>query len=371
MLVRIVLMITFSAYGVFERTNESGVSAWMLLLVSLFIAVMCFSMVFKEKTRLVCILLGMALFLALMILGERSFILLGIYALYELLSMFTTLDVRVYLLPILGVFFPSSVSPLIRFVVVIMLSVVYIQNNYIIRSYKKQMIEDTITEQNLKRDMQEQEYAARMQQRKNMLMAENQILEERASLSQTLHDKLGHSINGSVYQLEAAKVLLRKDPEKTENIIQAVINQLRGGMDEIRSILRKERPAKRELAMVQLQNLCEDCNSKGVKTELTTEGDTDLIPDTVWEVILDNAFEAISNSMKYSKCKQIDIKLVVMKQRVRVTISDDGIGCQQIVDGMGFSGMRQRVRATGGTLDFAGEVGFTVTMLLPMDTESK
>ena len=371
MLVRIVLMITFSAYGVFERTNESGVSAWMLLLVSLFIAVMCFSMVFKEKTRLVCILLGMALFLALMILGERSFILLGIYALYELLSMFTTLDVRVYLLPILGVFFPSSVSPLIRFVVVIMLSVVYIQNNYIIRSYKKQMIEDTITEQNLKRDMQEQEYAARMQQRKNMLMAENQILEERASLSQTLHDKLGHSINGSVYQLEAAKVLLRKDPEKTENIIQAVINQLRGGMDEIRSILRKERPAKRELAMVQLQNLCEDCNSKGVKTELTTEGDTDLIPDTVWEVILDNAFEAISNSMKYSKCKQIDIKLVVMKQRVRVTISDDGIGCQQIVDGMGFSGMRQRVRAAGGTLDFAGEVGFTVTMLLPMDTESK
>ena len=153
-------------------------------------------------------------------------------------------------------------------------------------------------------------------------MAENQILEERASLSQTLHDKLGHNINGSVYQLEAAKVLMEKDPEKSKNILQAVIDQLRSGMDEIRGILRKERPAKKELAMLQLYKLCEDCNNKGVKTELVTEGDTALIPDPIWEVILDNAFEAVSNSMKYSKCSRIDIRLVVMAQRVRVSIAE-------------------------------------------------
>lgn len=52
------------------------------------------------------------------------------------------------------------------------------------------------------------------------------------------HDKLGHNINGSVYQLEAIKVLMEKGPETSRKMIQAVIDQLRSGMDEIRGILK-------------------------------------------------------------------------------------------------------------------------------------
>ena len=200
-----------------------------------------------------------------------------------------------------------------------------------------------------------------------MLKTENQILEERASLSQTLHDKLGHSINGSIYQLEGVKVLMDKDPEKSKSMIQAVIDQLRTGMDEIRAILRKERPEKKELAMLQLYKLCEDCNDKGVETKLEVEGDTSLIPEPLWEVILDNSFEAVSNSMKYSKCSHIFIEIVVMNKMVRCSIRDDGKGAATFEDGMGISGMRRRVREASGNLDFETEVGFTVNMLLPLE----
>ena len=371
-LVRLFLMVTFSIYGITEKTRESGVSAWILLLASLFIAVMAFGELLPEKYRFISVLLGIGVFAALMFLGEKSFILLGFFSAYELLSLFKNLNPKLYFLPIAGIFIPSPVPILTVLVATVLMTVCYLQHNFVIRAYRKQMMEDTITEQNLKRDMQEKEFAAKMEQRKSMLMAENQILEERASLSQTLHDKLGHNINGSVYQLEAAKVLMEKDPEKSKNILQAVIDQLRSGMDEIRGILRKERPAKKELAMLQLYKLCEDCNNKGVKTELVTEGDTALIPDPIWEVILDNAFEAVSNSMKYSKCSSIDIQIFVMKQRVRVSIADDGVGrrrrIQEIIkeDGMGISGMRSRVRAASGTIDFQTDPGFTVTMLLPI-----
>ena len=365
-LVRLFLMVTFSIYGITEGTRESGVSAWILLLASLYIAVMAFGELVPEKYRFVCVLLGIVVFAVMMLLGEKSFILLGFFSAYELLALFKDLNPKLYFVPIAGIFIPSPIPLLTMLIATSMMTVCYIQHNFVIRSYRKQMMEDTITEQNLKRDIKEKEFAAKMEQRKSMLMAENQILEERASLSQTLHDKLGHNINGSVYQLEAAKVLLEKDPKKSETIIQAVIDQLRSGMDEIRVILRKERPAKKELAMLQLYKLCEDCNNKGVKTELLTEGDTALIPDPIWEVILDNAFEAVSNSMKYSKCSSIDITICVMKQRVRVSIADNGIGCPQIEDGMGISGMRQRVRAASGTIDFQTDPGFTVTMLLPI-----
>ena len=365
-LVRLFLMVTFSIYGITEKSRESGVSAWILLLASLFIAVMAFGELLPEEFRFVSVLLGIGVFAVMMALGEKNFILLGFFSAYELLSLFKNLNPKLYFLPIAGIFIPSSVPLLTVLVSTVLMTVCYLQHNFVIRSYKKQMMEDTITEQNLKRDMQEKEFAAKMEQRKSMLLAENQILEERASLSQTLHDKLGHNINGSVYQLEAAKVLMEKDPEKSQAILQAVIDQLRSGMNEIRGILRKERPAKKELAMLQLYKLCEDCNNKGVKTELMTEGDTALIPDLIWEVILDNAFEAVSNSMKYSKCSSIDIQIFVMKQRVRVSIADDGVGCSKFEDGMGISGMRSRVRAASGTIDFQTDPGFSVTMLLPI-----
>ena len=53
----------------------------------------------------------------------------------------------------------------------------------------------------------------------------------------------------------------------------------------------------------------------------------------MWEVILDNAFEAVTNSMKYSQCTHIDIGIVVMNQMVRCSITDDGVGCDKIEDG--------------------------------------
>ena len=170
------------------------------------------------------------------------------------------------------------------------MAVFYIQNNYVVTGYQRRKKEDDLIEQQLKKDMARQETTAKSEIKQNMLAAENQMLEERASLAQTLHDKLGHNINGSIYQLEGVKVLMDSDPEKSKNMIQAVIDQLRTGMDEIRAILRKKRPEKKELALVQLHRLCEDCNNKGVETEFISEGDISQINDELWEVILDNSF---------------------------------------------------------------------------------
>nr|MCR5398565.1 hypothetical protein [Lachnospiraceae bacterium] len=248
--------------------------------------------------------------------------------------------------------------------------------------YREQMYEETVTQQDLKRDIERRESAAKEAHRKSMLLAENKILEERASLSQTLHDKLGHNINGSIYQLEASKVIMDKEPEKAKAMLQAVIDQLRTGMDEIRAILRKERPEKKKLALLQLHELCADCINKGVQAELNTEGDMSKIPDDLWEVILDNIFEAVTNSLKYSRCKRIDIGIIVLNKMIRCTVTDDGAGCDKIVDGMGLSGMRKRVREAGGTIDFEStdinsmdidaighgtEHGFKVSMLLPLE----
>ena len=364
--VRILLMLILCVYGIMNMIQTTGVSVWILLLVSFYIGAMTVKEIFDGRGRIYPLLVAI-LFLCLIIyFGKSTFLMLVFFTVLEVFSLFPKIDFKWYFLPILGSFIESPLGWGTQLVLVAMMVVIYIQHNFVVKDYKKRMQEDVRVEQSLKKDMQRQEYASKEELRKGMLVAQNQILEERANLSQTLHDKLGHNINGSVYQLEGAKLLMDKDPEKSKGMIQAVIDQLRTGMDEIRGILRKERPKKNKLAMLQLYKLCEDCNDRGVEAELTVEGDTALVTDDIWEVILDNAFEAVSNSMKYARCKHIDIKLVVMNKVVRCSITDDGIGCVKMTDGMGISGMRQRVRAVNGSLGFETEAGFTVTMILPI-----
>lgn len=360
-------MVVLCLYGLVDEARTTGVSVRVLLLVSFYIGFMSLKELKIGKTRGLCMALAVLIYLVIFYFYRESFYLLGILTAFEILTMFSEADIKCYLVPNIVVIFDLLNANITRPIIVVLFTLIYIQHNFVIKGYQSRLHEDIEVEQKLKRNMREQEFEAKEEMKRNMLLSENQILEERAALSQTLHDKLGHNINGSVYQLEAAKLLIDKDPEKTKNMLQAVIDQLRTGMDEIRAILRKERPKKEELAKLQLYKLCEDGNSKGVETLLEIEGDTSKIADALWEVILDNAFEAVSNSMKYSGCKHIVIKLVVLNKMVRCSITDDGVGCKDIKDGMGISGMRQRVRAVNGSLSFEAEVGFSVNMILPME----
>lgn len=377
LIVRIIIMLLFCVYGLFDIKNDTGVSAEILLLISLFISMICLQEFVDGKKKLIFLVLAAGAFAALLYFGGMSFIFLGAFLYYEILICLKAGKIwyyMIYVVVLLEWFFLkssleySTADILVHFIIMTFMVVFYMQHEFVVTDYEKQMMEDTITQQGMKRDMQSQATALREQMKKNILMSENKILEERAQLSQTLHDKLGHNINGSIYQLEAAKVIMEKDHEKAKNILQAVIDQLRTGMDEIRAILRKERPDKKQMALLQLYELCEDCNGKGVETELDTEGDLSRISSDMWEIILDNAFEAVSNSMKYARCDHIDITIVVMNKMVRCSISDNGVGCSNIVDGMGLSGMRKRVRLVGGSIDFETGVGsgFKVNMLLPI-----
>ena len=364
--VRLALLLAVSICGVMNVLNETGVSLRILLLVSFYIGLMAAKELFALPVRRVLAAAGALVCILLISLDGLSFLFVAFFTVYEIFSLFPGLDYKWYFIPLLGALVETPYAFQVQFLVAVMMAVLYVQHNYVVAGYRKQMQEDVLTEQSLKKDMRERESATREELKRSALMAENQILEERASLSQTLHDKLGHNINGSIYQLEGVKLLMEKDPEKSGQMVQAVIDQLRTGMDEIRAILRKERPEKKDLALLQLYKLCEDCNNKGVETDFRKEGDIAQIPDRLWEVILDNAFEAVSNAMKYARCRHIDVRIVVMNKMVRCSIRDDGIGCKEVKDGMGISGMRQRIRAVGGTLDFETEAGFTVTMLMPM-----
>ncbi len=364
-LLRIILLLILEIYIVLSQSALAGASVEVLLILALLVGIIAG----KELAghRLQSLFLGIAgiiLFIIWFTLGT-AYILLGVFLCYEVLT-YLRPHMLWYFIPLGFALVPGEMDSPAQLAISILIGFIYFQHDLIVESYRKQTKENTVTERMLKHNMSQREHEMQEEVRKSLLMAENQMLEERAELSQTLHDRLGHNINGSVYQLEAVKVLMEKEPETSKKMIQAVIEQLRGGMDEIRAILRKERPKKYKLAVLQLEKLCEDCRSKGVEAELITEGDLKEIPEKYLEVILDNAYEAVSNSMKYAGCSKIKISIYVLNQMIRCSISDNGVGCREVVDGMGISGMRKRMREINGILSFETEAGFTVNMLLPI-----
>lgn len=294
----------------------------------------------------------------------KEFVLLGVFLGYEVISMIRP-SFFWYCVPFVIACLPTGIGLDVQLMLTLLMCMLYIQHDFVVASYQEQTKEDILSEQRLKRDMHEQEYALREEIDRSLLKTENQLLEERARLSQLLHDKLGHNINGSVYQLEAVKLIMEQEPETAKSMIQAVIDQQRTGMNEIRAILRRERPQKYKLALLQLQQLCDECNQKGVEAQLHIEGELSEVPEKYLEIILDNAFEAVSNALKYAKCTRIEMEIHVLNQMIRCRISDNGVGCAAMEDGMGIAGMRRRVREVNGILDFETEIGFTINILLP------
>ena len=265
----------------------------------------------------------------------------------------------------LGQRFPEDVFLLL--ITSVAVGIIYYQEFGIIAKYRKEAEENYLQEFQLKHDMDAAREQHERQMKQSRLVYENEILAQKAEISQALHDKLGHSINGSLYQLEACKVIMDTSPQESKAILQMVIDHLRGSMDEIRLILRREKPEKSKVSVIQMEALCEECRTKyKIQADLIINGDVKRINDSLWEILLDNTYEAVSNALKYSNCKTLTIQLLILNEIVRCTIQDDGIGCHYVVDGMGLSGMKQRVRRAKGYLDVEAENGFKINMILPL-----
>lgn len=365
LVVRVGLLLIIQSYIVISKAVFAGAPVWVLLLLASFIGVWTIGeWINPAKYRYVWGILAVMEIVLYMKIG-KEFILLGVYLLDELLFHIKTRAIW-YGMSFVAALLPAPDGIGIQLMVTIFLAVIYVQNNFIVEPYKKQMQQDMEQEQHLKQNIYRRESSLQEERKRAILQVENKLLEERETLSQTLHDKLGHSINGSIYQLEAAKILVEKEPQTSVKMLRMVTDQLRIGMDEIRSILRNGRPPRYKLTILQLEKLCEECRAKGMEAILSTEGNLEQVPPKHLEIILDNAYEAVSNSLKYSKCTRIDINLIVMNRMVRCMISDNGVGCREINDGMGIVGMRRRMREINGIIDFTAEAGFAINMLMPL-----
>lgn len=369
-IIKFIMILSLDIYIVFRNESISFKEAGLqVMLLFIFTATMIiYELINKNKIYIILVNL-IIIFAVISNIGSDSLLLVTLVYL-DSVSYFK-LSLYFYLVTFLGIAGVTNKNE-VYLICCVLINLIYFQENFIVRHHKD-ILESLIqNEDSLKENIVSEKLKNKSNVEKYRLKSEKDLLEERSKLSQALHDKIGHRINGSIYQLEACKLLIDKKPEDSRNIIEAVIINLRSGLDEIRAILRKEKPNKGELALLQLWKLCEDFNiNYGINANIITKGEKKNIPEHIWEIILENSIEAFSNSLKYSKCNNIDIEIIKLNKMVRCIIKDNGTGCINIEEGMGISGMKQRLRKIDGTLDIQGELGFQINMLIPIKERYK
>jgi signal transduction histidine kinase len=191
-------------------------------------------------------------------------------------------------------------------------------------------------------------------------------LEERNQLAQKLHDELGHTLAGNIMRLEAIKLALKEDEIK--KMMEEVLANLRTGMDSIRSILKNIKPENSSINISSIKTMLSDIGS--IDFDLEYSSDINLITPKMWKVINLNIKESITNMMKYSNATKCKVKFEGLNTLYKVTIKDDGIGCENIKPGIGISGIRQRMTEMDGQLIMDGRDGFSLTMIFKIEKEN-
>jgi signal transduction histidine kinase len=195
-------------------------------------------------------------------------------------------------------------------------------------------------------------------------------IEERNKIAQQIHDNIGHTISGSLMQLELAKLIIDKDSEKSKQVIEKVIEVLRDGMENIRVTLRKIKPPPEQLGINRIKLLLNEFTLNGIETSFLYEGNVDKINFAMWKVIYENIKEALTNAGKYSKAANVVVKIEVLNKIIKVSVKDNGVGTinsKTIEKGLGLLGMEERIQSLNGKIIIDGSDGFSIIMLIPSE----
>jgi signal transduction histidine kinase len=158
--------------------------------------------------------------------------------------------------------------------------------------------------------------------------------EERLRVARDLHDSLLQLVAGSALQLLVARRLLARDPSAAREQLEEVQNQLEHSELEMRSFIRRLRPATTREAPTPLPELRERLEELRrrverqweVKTRIRPNDQTGAIPEPLADEIYRIVQEGVLNAARHADASLISVDVVVDGNRVDIHIVDDGHG---------------------------------------------
>lgn len=188
-------------------------------------------------------------------------------------------------------------------------------------------------------------------------------------LARELHDNVCQLLSSSKMLLAIAQMTNNDVPDviiSADATIGQAINELR----MLSRSLDKEWLERFDL-IVNLDNEIDRVNSgRMVYATFSHSGKLTLEPEQ--QIILFRIIqEALQNAIKHARAKKIGVNILLVSDKISVSITDDGIGIDaQMKDGFGIQSMKHRAKLLGGEIIWKNtSPGSKVLITLPIKSE--
>ncbi|GAA1501879.1 sensor histidine kinase [Nocardioides humi] len=191
--------------------------------------------------------------------------------------------------------------------------------------------------------------------------------DERRRLQRDLHDGLGPTLASLYQRMDAARSLMRQDPDTADRLLADVAEQTRGVIGDIRALVRDLRPPELEqLGLVGALQAAGD-RFEGLAVEVDADG-LGSMPPVVETAAYRIATEAVTNAARHAAARTIRVRLASDGRTLWLTVRDDGVGLGAAPPGTGLHSMRDRAEELGGACEIATPPGggTEVTARLPL-----
>ena len=195
---------------------------------------------------------------------------------------------------------------------------------------------------------------------------------ERDRISRELHDTIGYTLMNIIAVLKASVELSKKDGEKTREFLVQGIEQAQKGLAETRQALREMRSTAEDRASIvkTINRLAEAFKETHIKVTVHFSNIPWLFGEQVDSIVYRIVQEGITNAIRHGNASQIAIHLAVDAGRVLVTINYNGCGAASIADGIGLTGIRERLREVQGDVSAENiRGGFRLFARIPIGSD--
>ncbi|MEK2492462.1 sensor histidine kinase [Kitasatospora purpeofusca] len=188
---------------------------------------------------------------------------------------------------------------------------------------------------------------------------------ERRRIERDLHDGAQQRLTSLAMNLGLARRTLKDVPPEAMQVIVEAHEEAQAAIDELRDLVRGLHPA-----VLEDRGLDAALSGIAARVPLPVRLDVDLaerIAPTVEAVAYFTVSEALTNVAKHARASRVDVSVRTAGGRLRLVVSDDGVGGADAARGTGLTGLRQRTASVDGSLSLLSPVGgpTTITVELP------
>jgi signal transduction histidine kinase len=196
---------------------------------------------------------------------------------------------------------------------------------------------------------------------------------ERQRIARELHDVVTHNVTMLVIQAEAAASVPTMSDSDRVAALDAVAAGGRTALAELRQLLGVMRdpedgtPSAPIPGIAAAAELVERARRTGLDVEFRSPIDSEPLPTAVDLAAYRVIQEGLTNVVRHASARHAAVAVEVEADELVITIDDDGVGGDG-VEGVGLTGLRERVRLLDGALDAGPRTagGFRLSARIPL-----